>query len=430
VRRVTKVWRSLLWVAAMAILSGVSAWAAPSGFPPQTRVGHTTGDQWEPALAADGSGHIYILYPQYVTVPGCAHCPVPTMTLVVSTNNGTSWENPRDIAPLGTSQFDAQIVVDPLDRKTVYAAWLQNDKHDVVVAKSVDFGENWAVVLAGRNSGDLDKPVLTVRGRDVFVAYNLASKVWMATSHDGGTTFNIALVNPRTTRGWAQVGGATVDPAGAVYLSWAAYQRGEEHGQGPVDLYVSKSTDGGKNWSSTLLDRSGAPPECATDECGWAYLGAQITIASDSAGTLYALWNAGVTGENNARIYFSSSTTGGSAWSPRADVSRAAAGTIHAFPTIVAGTTGDVRIAWMDTRNAPLWNTYYRNSTNGGATWSPETRLSSYVPGFAYIDPDGFKFPFGDYFSMNIDGRGDTQVVWGEGLTYESPGSIWYTHGR
>jgi hypothetical protein len=157
-------------MAAMAILSGASAWAAPSGFPPQTRVGHTTGDQWEPALAADGSGHIYILYPQYVTVPGCAHCPVPTMTLVVSTNNGTSWENPRDIAPLGTSQFDAQIVVDPLDRKTVYAAWLQNDKHDVVVAKSVDFGENWAVVLAGRNSGDLDKPVLTVRGRDVFVA--------------------------------------------------------------------------------------------------------------------------------------------------------------------------------------------------------------------------------------------------------------------
>jgi hypothetical protein len=96
----------------------------------------------------------------------------------------------------------------------------------------------------------------------------------------------------------------------------------------------------------------------------------------------------------------------------------------------VAGAEGDVRIAWMDTRSAPLWNTFYRNSTNGGATWSAETRLSNYVPGFSYIEPEGFKFPFGDYFSMNIDGRGDTQVVWGEGLTYESPGSIWYTHGR
>src|SRR4029077_4753210 len=112
-------------------------------------------------------------------------------------------------------------------------------------------------------------------------------------------------------------------------------------------------------------------------------LGAQITLASDTAGTLYALWNAGPARSNAERIYFSSSTTGGATWSPRADVSRAGPGTAHAFPTVVAGTAGDVRIAWMDTRNAPLWNTYYRNSTNGGATWSPETRLSNYVPGFA-----------------------------------------------
>ena len=428
-RPVATVWKSLFWVVVLAACSA-QAWAAQPGFPPQARVGHTTGDQWEPALAADGLGHVFILYPQYVTVPGCAHCPVPTMTLVVSANNGTTWEKPREIAPLGTSQFDAQIVVDPLDRKTVYAAWLQNDKHDVVVAKSVDLGESWTVVLAGRDAGDLDKPVLTVRGRDVFVAYNHASSVLVSASHDGGTTFTTTLVNARTRRGWAQAGGATVDPAGSVYVSWAAYQRGEEHGQGPVELYVSKSPDNGKTWNTMLLDVSGAPPECATDECGWAYLGAQITIASDSAGTLYALWNAGQAGSNIERIYFSSSTTGGSTWSRRADVSRAGIGTTHAFPTIVAGAAGDVRIAWMDTRSAPLWNTYYRNSTNGGATWSPEARLSSYVPGFSYIEPDGFKFPFGDYFEMNIDSRGDTQVVWGEGLTYESPGSIWYTHGR
>jgi hypothetical protein len=351
------------------------------------------------------------------------------MTLVVSTNNGASWETPREIAPLGTSQFDAQIVVDPLDHKTVYAAWLQNDKHDVVVAKSLDSGESWTVVLAGRDAGDLDKPVLTVHGRDVFVAYNHASSVLVAASHDGGTTFTTTLVNSRTRRGWAQAGGATVDPAGWVYLSWAAYQRGEEHGQGPVELYVSRSSDNGKTWNTTLLDVSGAPPECATDECGWAYLGAQITIASDSAGTLYALWNAGPGGSSAERIYFSSSTTAGATWSQRTDVSRATFAT-HAFPTIVAGAAGDVRIAWMDTRNAPLWNTYYRNSTNGGATWSPETRLSSYVPGFSYIEPEGFKFPFGDYFEMSIDSRGDSQVVWGEGLTYESPGSIWYTRGR
>jgi hypothetical protein len=84
----------------------------------------------------------------------------------------------------------------------------------------------------------------------------------------------------------------------------------------------------------------------------------------------------------------------------------------------------------MDTRNSPLWNTFYRSSTNGGATWSPEVQLSSYVRGYRYIQPHGFSFPFGDYFEMNIDSRGETHAVWGEGLNYNSPGSIWHTSGR
>ena len=155
-----------------------------------------------------------------------------------------------------------------------------------------------------------------------------------------------------------------------------------------------------------------------------------IAVTSDAAGTVYALWNAGPVNKGAERIYFSSSTTSGSTWVPRTEVSDAPKGVTHAFPTIVAGTAGDVRIAWMDTRKTPFWNTYYRSSTNGGATWSPEIQLSNYTSGYSYIEPRGFKFPFGDYFEMDIDNHGDTQVVWGEGLTYESPGSIWYTSGR
>jgi hypothetical protein len=142
------------------------------------------------------------------------------------------------------------------------------------------------------------------------------------------------------------------------------------------------------------------------------------------------LWNAGPASKGAERVFFASSTTAGASWSAKSEVSLAPSGVTHAFPTIVAGTAGDIRIAWMDTRHSPLWNTYYRSSTNGGASWSPEVQLSNYSPGYSYIDPQGFKFPFGDYFEMDIDNRGDTQVVWGEGLTYESPGSIWYTSGR
>ena len=69
-------------------------------------------------------------------------------------------------------------------------------------------------------------------------------------------------------------------------------------------------------------------------------------------------------------------------------------------------------------------------ASNGGATWSAEKDLSTYVGGFSYIQPGGFGYPFGDYFEMDIDDRGDTHAVWGEGLDYQTPGSIWYTRGR
>src|SRR5437762_13504329 len=93
--------------------SFISALAGNS-FSAQTRVGYTTGDQWEPSIAADGYRHVYVLYPQYGTVPGCSSCPSPTMILVISNDNGKTWQPPKQIASPGSGQFDAQVVVDPI----------------------------------------------------------------------------------------------------------------------------------------------------------------------------------------------------------------------------------------------------------------------------------------------------------------------------
>ena len=406
--------------------------AAPlsTGFTPQTRLGYTSGDQWEPAVTADRFGHVYVLYPQYLGVPECPTCPNPTMILQISSDRGATWAAPRQISPPGTGQWDAQIVVDPVDGRTVYASWLQDGKSDIAVAKSSDFGLTWSVILADSTNAGTDKPILTVHGNDVYVGYNHTQTVWVSFSHDAGATFTSVKVNPNGKLGWSLAGGGTVDPAGNVYFSWSGY---EQNGgaKGDVHLYISKSTDGGRTWTLNELDTSGAPPDCSDYFCGWAFLGAQITMTSDAAGTLYALWNAGTVDKGPERIYFAKSADGGTTWTQKVEVSSASQGTDHAFPAIVAGGTGDVRIAWMDARaTGPLWNTYYRSSTNSGGTWSTEVDLSTYVAGFVYIQPDGFSFPFGDYFEMDIDDRGNTHAVWGEGLNWDSPGSIWYVRGK
>jgi len=429
--------RSGIVLSEVVAASAVQPARAPSpprtGFAPQTRLGFTTGDQWEPSIAADRFGHVYVLYPQYLGVPGCEECFSPTMILQISSNRGATWASPELIYPAGatTGQWDAQIVVDPIDGRTVYAAWLQNGKSDTVVARSTDFGETWSAVVANRTNAATDKPILAVRGQDVYVGYNHAQKVWVSSSHDGGATFTSANVN-RTAAGklgWSLAGGGTVDPAGNVYFSWDGY---EQNGgaKGPVNLYISKSSDGGAKWQTILIDVSGSPPDCSDFLCGWAYLGAQITMASDAAGTLYALWNAGTVDKSPERIFFAKSTDGGVTWSSEIDVSLAPAGVNHAFPAITARADGDVRISWMDARAGVLWNTYYRSSINGGETWSAEADLSTYVAGFSFIFPDGFSFPFGDYFEIDIDDRGTTHAVWGEGLNYDTPGSIWYTRGK
>lgn len=423
-------WLALTFLVAFSFASlSVAAAQARAGFTPPARMGFTSGDQWEPAIAADGYGHVFILYPQYGMVPSCSDCALPTMVLVASSDNGATWQSPQLLAPAASGQFDPQIVVDPLDQKTLYASWLQNKKRDVMVAKSSDSGQTWSVVVADSSSDEADKPVLSVRGQDVYVGFSHKQELWVTASHDAALTFASAQVNPKSRPGWSLAGGAAVDPAGNIYFAWANYALNGDH-RDPVRLYVSKSADGGRTWTSSVLDVSGAPPGCAAYKCGWAYLGAQVTMASDAVGTLYALWNASAASKGPERIYFSSSSNGGGSWSPRIPVSQARPDVQHAFPAITANSAGDVRVAWMDSRANPRWNTYYRSSNDGGATWSAETQLSRYVPGYSYIQRDGFSFPFGDYFEMDVDSHGQTHAVWGEGRNYQSPGSIWYASGR
>src|SRR3954467_5823608 len=233
------------FVIAMVVVIAVPTSAATRNFQAQTRVGFTVGDQWEPAIAADRFGHVYIVWPQYTTadqttIPGCASCPSPTMFLITSSDNGATWSSPRMIAPAGSGQVDVQIVVDPMDGRTVYAAWLQDNKSIIAVAKSTDFGLTWTTVRANQTNAGTDKEILLVRGNDVYVSYTHSQTMFVSSSHDAGQTWTSVKVNPNAAYGWALSGGGAIDNAGNVYYAWEGYTQ-NGGAKGPVNIIVTKS---------------------------------------------------------------------------------------------------------------------------------------------------------------------------------------------
>jgi hypothetical protein len=406
--------------------------AAPATrFSAQTRLGYPAGDDWEPAIAADRYGHVYALYKHYDIAgqTSCASCDLHVL-LQVSDDRGRSCSTPRAIDPEPTKggQFDSQIVVDPVDGKTVWASFLQNGKSSIAVMKSTDFGQTWSGPTIVENlQRATDKDMLAVRGQTVAVAYNAVQKIYAAVSHDGGATWTNSLISSGSAQlGWSLGGGAGIDSQGNIYFSFAGYAQ-NGGAKGPVNLFVSESRDGGATWTSTPIAVSGAPYPC--NDCGFAFLGAQITLAVGGDDGVNLLWNSTADQTDYApeRIYFARSTDHGATYSARQDVSLAAQGVEHAFPAIVAGAAGDVRIGWTDTRSG-AWNLYYRASGNGGASWSPESQVSSQVPGYSYSTANGFGLPYGDYFQMAIDSAGATQIGWGEGPSYAGPGNIWTAH--
>jgi len=228
--------------------------------------------------------------------------------------------------------------------------------------------------------------------------------------------------------------GGAVDSHGTVYFAWDGVNASGQ-AKGPTNLYVTKSTTGGATWTTSLVDVSQAAPQCGCG--GWDFWGGQMALGLDTSDHVYVLWNANRVKYGPQRLFFKSSADGVN-WSAAADVSGAPVGANNAFPALVATGNGDVRIAWMDDRNGfdagsndpnARWNTYYRSSTDRGATWSDESKLSAFVTGYTYklaTPKDGYLQPYGDYFEMDIDSNGKTVAIWGEGNSYVGPGNVWF----
>ena len=99
---------------------------------------------------------------------------------------------------------------------------------------------------------------------------------------------------------------------------------------------------------------------------------------------------------------------------------------ISVFPQVASGGVNDFRLWYMDNRKGTKrWNIWYRGSTDGGATWTPDARISNATGGAGYLHQAGFDADYGDYGGIAVMNNGDTIATWGEGFSYFGPGGTW-----
>ena len=221
----------------------------------------------------------------------------------------------------------------------------------------------------------------------------------IAVSSDGGKTFS-DLVDPmagvpRNEMWGAYVPSITVGPDGTVY----AFTRERtppadpNNPAGPTTppgvagaggrLLMSRSKDHGKTWTVKSVDDS--PVTCGSrDRCQWIPEG----TVDPNSGRVYVVFAQADTATSDTNIWFKSSGDGAETWSDRKKLNDDTTKLDQYFPGVSVAPNGRVDVAWHDFRNDALyqpagdfntelyWDAYLSSSSDGGATWTPNVRVS------------------------------------------------------
>jgi len=125
------------------------------------------------------------------------------------------------------------------------------------------------------------------------------------------------------------------------------------------DLYFLRSGDGGVTW---------AQPKNISNNPGGNY---DPAIAIDSSGNICVAWTDDTPGRRD--IYFSRSTDSGVTWIPVKNITNSPVPSNS--PDIAVDTSGNINLIWVNEINSNHV-IYFSRSTDSGATWSPAGNIS------------------------------------------------------
>lgn len=330
-----------------------------------------------------------------------------------SNDNGTTWTHgflpgtTTFASPAGTftAISDASVAYD-----AAHTTWLisslgitSSSTEVVVTSRSTDNGHTWSNPIAVA-SGSLDKNWIVCDNTASSPYYGHCYTEWdktsssnllqMSTSTDGGLTWGAAKATASSNHGLG--GQPLVQPNGTVivpYLSTAS------------SIRAFASTNGGASWTSavtiaTVNDhsisglRTEALPSAEIDGSGKVYVAWQDCRFESGCG---------------ANDIVMSTSTNGTTWSTvtRIPTDAVGSGIDHVIPGIAvdpstSGSSAHLGLAFYYCASTCQLQVGFVSSTNGGASWSSKTTLTSTPIDLSWIANTSQGRMVGDYISTSF----------------------------
>lgn len=355
-----------------------------------------------------------------------------TTRVYFSGDNGKNWRSvtPWDQALIAT--LDPQIAFTTSHTMSFFALRFSGE---MLGYWTSDYGKHWGHA-AGLQSGDhevvaVDKKSDLFHGR-AYICIMGDRNLQVYRSTDEGRTFSGPVVAVEGADGLDvnTMGNILVLRDGRLVLPYFDFrvlgpgQVGSEN-----NLWTATSKDGGATFAAPRkVTRIVSSQNSNYRRFLSGFSPAAVDISERFPDRMYIAWPE--EREGTLRVVLTSSADTGESWSIRKPVDPGVAdSTLQFQPTLAVNGNGILGVTWYDTRvssDGSRYDVYFSASLDGGATFSPPTKLSSASSRFpgkgneerrpgpgAQFKSASERWPTGgDYVTTTTDARGHFHVFW------------------